>query len=141
MTAFFLSIAIAFAGLTELNVRELLAGPVCLEVEPDTYTYSQRCLDEVHVSHESSGACPMTTFRETGKGLENFFSARCMDACSRWRATKMSTGEVFSIWQTNEDDCDGGNSHGILVEGKVAVPSKVIRLIWDSDLYGKEEAR
>lgn len=126
----------ATGGLTESNVRQALAGVRCDE-QDGSYTYSRACLREVKVSEPWECELPMSTFSEI-EPLADFARQECMSAGICWTATHVPTRKAYSIWQTAEDGCDGGNSYGIMVDGRTPVKGNVIRIIRDSDLSSME---
>jgi hypothetical protein len=75
----------------------------------------------------------MSTFAEIEE-LNRFAEARCANAGLCWNATHTPSNKTYSIWQTIEDRCDGGNTYGIFVEGRTPVKSKVLRVISDLGL-------
>lgn len=65
----------------------------------------------------------------------------CVHAIVGRRILELATGNVYTAYFTNEDDCDGGNSYGLLVAGSTASLKRVQVLIQDGDFYEKTKSR
>ena len=51
------------------------------------------------------------------------------------RITEKATGQVYTAFHSNDDECDGGNSYGVLVKGTEPRPENAVATIQDSDLW------
>ena len=88
-----------------------------------------------YVEEDEAVPFPKVLIQSQGELLGEFQSQECHFAFRRERITDKKTGDIYSAFYSNEDDCDGGNSYGVIVKGLQPLPDKVVATIEDSDLY------
>lgn len=67
--------------------------------------------------------------------LKDFSQKYCKGKVAETMIRVKATGEVFTAYYTADDACDGGNSYGLIVKGRVPLTKQVVKLIQDGDLY------
>lgn len=87
------------------------------------------------IEEDESVNFPKILVQSQGELLGEFQSQECHFAFRRERITDKVTGDIYSAYYSNDDECDGGNSYGVIVKGLQPLPEKVVATIEDSDLY------
>lgn len=78
---------------------------------------------------------PRNLIKSQEKYIGDFQSGECEAAFTADEITQKSTGIVFTAYKSNDDECDGGNSYGVIVKGTAPEPANAIATIEDSDLW------
>ncbi|MFS4461057.1 hypothetical protein [Bdellovibrio sp. HCB2-146] len=77
---------------------------------------------------------PTRLFKGFSNLLDMLSPSECKEAVIANQITDNKTGIVYTAFYTNDDSCDGGNSYGMIVEGKEPRLSKAVASIQDSDI-------
>ena len=68
--------------------------------------------------------------------LGTFNAEDCKKSIIKTKLQSLASSKTYTLFYTNEDNCDGGNSYGLIMTTKSSSPKKdgVIALITDSDI-------
>lgn len=109
-------------------------------------TQSQACLFN-NLDHTDLDQNPMFTlvenrphpfpaglFRRFANQLGEFSEDDCRNSLRR-KTYRHTSGDIFTVLYTTNDECDGGNTYGLIIAGSTEGPSGVRATIEDSHIH------
>lgn len=78
---------------------------------------------------------PEILFKRFIDRIGDFNLTECNDSVQQTMIRHKSTQQIYSLFSTTEDRCDGGNSYGVVVRGIHAQPEQAIATIEDSFIH------
>lgn len=91
--------------------------------------------DFLQVSKAEPVPYPDELFSAYTRQLGRFSKRDCRYAVRAAQVTDKGTAQTYTAFYTSEDDCDGGNSYGVIVMGDEADPRRAVATIQDTNLY------
>ncbi len=83
------------------------------------------------VSSAGTVSFPKNLFKDHESEIYSFDEESCKTVALK-TIYDVSSKKIFSAYYTNSDECDGGNSYGVIVQGSEPDSSKSIAVIRDS---------
>jgi hypothetical protein len=82
----------------------------------------------------SEGPSPFSQslFNKFSDRLGEFVPDECQNALVRKTYRHTASGTILTLLHTTQDECDGGNTFGLIIEGSGPDPRRVIATIEDS---------
>lgn len=82
---------------------------------------------------ETSHEFPTALFNAFKSELGRFSAKRCAQVgMEKLHLSQHHSYGIYTAYYTHHEDCDGGNSYGVIVEGLLPLPPNAVAVIQDS---------
>lgn len=78
---------------------------------------------------------PRELIRSQVSALGEVNAKECLKGFWALKIVDLKNGETYTAFHSNWDECDGGNSFGVIVKGTQALPDQGVATIEDSDFW------
>ena len=116
--------------LVVLLISNIASAGTCV-LDRETLT-SLKGKTEYELDYSVKVPVPDVFFELLNKHFGKFSKVTCIEAISVTKISNKNTSEYYFAIYTNHNDCDQGNSYGVIFKGKDSLPHEPYGLIEDS---------